>query len=344
METFSQNKSGNIEYNICNRDIHNIKAQTKQVETIQIPLKSRLLGIMKGVFLFYFALVLPCSALEQESRKWSHLPLGVNFGGIGYAYTEADIFVDPTFRLEDVEMKLDTWAGKYTRAFELFNKTARIDVNQAYKDGQWTGLINGVRKSVSRSGFSDAKVRFAINLYGSPPLRGKEYMAYRSKVETETIVGMGLAVSLPTGDYMEDKLINLGKNRFTFRPQLGIAHTRGKWTTEATSEIAFHTDNDEYFNGKTLEQDPLYIIHSHLNYTFRPGLRVGAGLSYDYGGEKKVDGVDKGDKKQNLAWALNFSYPINRYSGINVKYAGSQTQEAVGFDSETFAVSLSLKW
>lgn len=299
-------------------------------------------------FLLYFGLLLPCFALEPEPRKWGHIPIGTNFAGVGYAYTEADIFVDPTFRLEDVGMKLQTLAGKYTRSFELFDTTARFDLSQAYKDGEWKGKINGVQKSVSRSGLSDTLVRFAINLYGSPPLSGQEFTAYRSKMnsslKTETIVGAGLAVGLPTGEYMKDKLINLGQNRFTFRPQLGISQTRGKWLSELTGEIAFYTDNDEYFNGKTLEQAPLYIINSHLGYTFRPGLWIGTGLSYDIGGKKKVNGVDKGDKKQNIAWALNLAFPLSRHSGITAKYVGTKTQESVGFDSDTFALAMSLRW
>jgi hypothetical protein len=55
-----------------------------------------------------------------------------------------------------------------------------------------------------------------MNLYGAPPLSGKDYAAYRAKMDVETIVGAGLAVRLPTGQYMDDKLINLGENRFVF--------------------------------------------------------------------------------------------------------------------------------
>jgi len=171
-------------------------------------------------------LMLPCLALEFEPRRWTHLPIGTNFGGVGYAYTEADILFDPATRLENVEMQLHTVAGKYIRTFELFNKSARIDLSQGYQKGNWTGLVDGVPASISRNGLSDTWVRFAINLYGAPPVSGKEFRAYRSRVGVETIVGMGLVMRLPTGDYKGDQLINLGKNRFSIRPQLGISHIR----------------------------------------------------------------------------------------------------------------------
>jgi len=309
-------------------------------------LNQRFLNSARLIFpgLFAMSLMLPCLALELEPRQWSHLPVGTNFAGVGYAYTEADISVDPVLLIEDMEMDMHTRVGKYIRTFGLFDKSARIDLTQAYQDGKWSGLLDGVPASVSRSGWSDTFLRMAVNLYGAPPLSGKEFVAYRSGVKDDTIVGMALVVRLPTGEYMEDKLINIGKNRFTFRPQVGINHTRGKWTVEATGEVAFYTDNDEFYNGNTLEQEATYIIHGHLIHTFRPGLWVGAGVGYDYGGESSINGVDKDDKKQDIAWALRFAYPINRHSGFKVSYIGSRRLESTGFDSDTLAASLSFSW
>ena len=270
--------------------------------------------------------------------------MDTNFGGFVFAYTEADIFFDPTLLLENVEMKLNTLGGRYIRTFELFEKSARIDITQAYQEGKWTGLVDGLPASISRSGWSDTFVRVAMNLYGAPPLSGKEFGAYRSNVKNETIIGVALKVRLPTGNYMEDKLINLGQNRFVFRPQLGIIHTRGKWTTELTGEIAFYTKNSEFFNGNTLEQKPLYIVHGHLIYAFKPKQWLAISAGYDHGGENKLNGVDKNDIKQNVGWKLSYTHPINRVSSIKVFYLGTRTKESTGFDSETLAASVSIAW
>jgi hypothetical protein len=294
--------------------------------------------------LFAKGLMLPCFALEIEPRQWSHLPVGTNFASIGYAYTEADVSFDPVLLLEDVEMELQALAGKYIRTFELFEKSARIDLTQAYQHGKWTGLLDGVPASTSRRGWSDTFVRLAVNLYGAPPLGRREFAAYRSGVKDKTIIGMGLAVRLPTGEYKDDKLINLGQNRFAFRPQVGMSHTRGKWAAEVTGEVAFYTDNDDFFNGNTLGQKPIYITHGHLSYTFRPGLWTGAGIGYDYGGESSINGVDKDDKKQDIAWALRLSYPINRYSGFKVSYIGNRTRESTGIDSDALTAGLTVSW
>lgn len=289
-------------------------------------------------------LALPCFAQELDPRRWGHLPMGINIVGGGYAYTEADISVDPVLQLENVEMEMHTWVARYTRTFELFEKSARVDLTQAHRDGQWTGVLNGVSASTKRGGLSDTVLRFAINLIGAPPLEGKKYAAYRAQIDVETIVGVGLAVQLPTGEYLDDKLINLGTNRYTFRPQLGVVHTRGKWSMELSGAAWIYTDNDEFFNGSKLENDPLYIVHGHLIHTFHPGLWVGASAGYDFGGQSTLDGVEKDDRKGNLAWALSVGYPITPKLGVKVAYIRSRTQESVGRDTDTITVGFTTFW
>ncbi len=286
----------------------------------------------------------PCLAENLEPRQWSHIPIDTNFLGTGYAYTESDIGFDPVLHLENVEMDMHTWFAKYIRSFALFDKSARVSLLQTYQEGTWSGLHEGIPKTVKRQGLSDSILRFAINLYGAPPLQGKEYLAYRSSTDIETIVGAGLSVQLPTGDYMDDKLINLGTNRFTLRPQFGAVHTRGKWSAEATGIVELYTDNNDFFNGKKLEQDPLYMIHGHLIYTFRPGIWAGASAGYDYGGISTVDGTKKDDRKQNLLWAFSLGFPINRHVSFKLAYLGTQTQENTGLDSDTFILGVSGFW
>ena len=294
--------------------------------------------------MLFFLSSWPCLAEELEPRRWAHLPIDTNFAGFGYAYTEADIGFDPVLRIEDGQVNLHTFAAKYIRSFALFDKTARVGIMQAYQDGRWTGLLDGVQTTAKRNGLIDTILRFAINLYGAPSLQGKDYAKYRAAKEVETIVGAGFSVQIPTGEYMNDKLINLGTNRFTFRPQCGVIHTRGNWSVEATGVIELYTDNDDFFYGKKLEQDPLYIIHGHIIYTFRPGVWASASGGYDYGGRSTLDGMKKDDQKQNLAWALSFGLPVNRHMGVKIAYISTRTQESTGIDSDSFALGFSAFW
>ena len=300
---------------------------------------------MKCVFLFALLLfAFPCHAQDIEPRRWSHLPMGSNFLGAAYAYTTGDIFLDPVLKIEDAEFSLHTAALKHRRSFDLFGKSARLDLTQPYQQGQWSGLLDGTPASVQREGWADTSLRFAVNLVGAPPLAGKEFAEYRAKADRETIVGAGLVVVLPTGEYLEDKLINLGSNRFTFRPQAGVVHNHGKWTMELTTAAWLFTDNDSFFNGRRLEQDAFFTADTHLIYTFRPGLWLSASVGYGSGGESVVNGVPGNNRQSNLAWGLGLGIPINRTVSLKLAYIATRTYARTGLDSDSLACGFSVMW
>jgi hypothetical protein len=286
----------------------------------------------------------PCFGQELEPRRWSHLPMDMNFIGVGYSYTEANIFFEPVLQIENAKMKLHTWGVKYIRTFELFQKSSRIDFIQGYQEGHWAGLLSGVPASVTRRGLSDSLLRFAVNLYGAPPLKGKEFESYLAKTHIETIFGTALVVQLPTGEYMADKFINLGTNRFTFRPQVGVVHNRGKWSMELTGAIWLYTDNNDFYNGSKLEQDPLFTLQTSLVYNFLPGLWAAGSVGYGHGGESILEGVPQNDRRENLAWAFSFGYPITRRLGLKIVYLGTRTQRQIGEDTDSISANFSVFW
>ena len=283
-------------------------------------------------------------AQEIEPRRWSHLPIGANFGGAGYAYTSGKIYLEPELRIENAEFDVQTIVVKYIRSFELLGKSARVDVAQPYQIGHWSGSLNGAPASVERQGLADTSLRFAVNLLGAPPLAGKEFAEYRASAEQETIVGLGLVVQLPTGAYHADKLINLGDNRFTFRPQLGAVRNWGKWSVELTAMGWFYTDNNDFFNGRKLQQDPVYTVDANLVYTFRPGLWVASSVGYAGGGVTSVNGVSSENNQSSIGWGLSVGLPISRALGVKLGYIGTRTQVGTGLDSDTFYSAVSVMW
>lgn len=283
-------------------------------------------------------------AQDIEPRRWSHLPIGSNFVSGAYACTTGDIFLDPVLRIENAEFDLHTIAARYIRSFELLGKSARIDLIQAWQSGLWTGLLDGSPASAKRDGWADTSLRFAVNLLGAPALAGREFADYRARIDRETIFGLGLGVQLPTGEYFEDKLINLGTNRFTFRPQLGVVHNRGKWSMELTSAVWLFTGNDEFFNGNHLDQDPLLTADVHLIYTFRPGLWLSASAAYGGGGGSVVNGVPSDNKQDNLSWGIGLGIPIHRALGVKLAYIGTRTHARTGLDADMLTCGFSLMW
>lgn len=286
----------------------------------------------------------PAFAQEIEARRWSHVPIDTNFAAAGYAYTQADIALDPVLRIEGATMEMHTWFAGYVRTFQLFDKSARIDLVQAYKHGDWEGRLNGTPAAISRSGLADSSARLAVNLYGAPPLKDREYAAYRAAVDVETIVGTALSVQFPTGQYMSDKLINLGTNRFTFRPELGVVHSRGPWWFEGGAAASVYTENDDFFGGNRLEQAPLYTFQGHVIYSFRPGLWTGASIGYEFGARSTVSDDEKNDRKETLMWAFSAAYPISRQWGIKAAYIGARALADTGADADVFVVAISTFW
>jgi hypothetical protein len=291
-----------------------------------------------------FLTMAPVAAQEMEPRRWTHLPTGLDIVAAGYAHTDATIPSDPVIRLENATVEIDTWLASYIHTFALLDKSARIEIRQPWQSGQWTGTLNGTPTTVEREGWGDTIARFAVNLIGAPPLDGKAYRDYRATADNETIVGAALMMQLPTGEYMKDKLINLGANRFTFRPQLGAVHRMANWSFELTGAVAFFTDNDEFFNGNKLKQDPLFTLDSHVVYTFRSGFWSALSVGLAAGGETSVNGNDKNDRREDVGWALSAGYPITNWLGVKVAYIDSRRRARVGNDSETIAVGLTASW
>ncbi len=101
-------------------------------------------------------------AQELEIRRWNHLPIDGNFVTANFAHTSGNIAFDPVLQIDDAVVDLDTWLFGYIRTFELLDRTAHIEVRQAWKEGTWSGLLAGVPTSVEREGLDDTFVRFAV--------------------------------------------------------------------------------------------------------------------------------------------------------------------------------------
>jgi hypothetical protein len=298
----------------------------------------RLTKFVAACLILLFVAGDPVFAQDLEPRRWSQLPTGVNFIGAGLAYSTGDIFLDPVLEIEDGEVDLFVAGVSYVRSFGLFGRSARFDVSVPYADGRWEGLLQGEPASVERKGLKDPRFRLSVLLYGGPALDRKEFA---ETPRSNTVVGVALSVLAPLGEYFDEKLINLGDNRWIIRPQLGVTHTRGPWTYELTGSVFFFTENDSFFGGTTLENDPLYTIQGHLIYTFRPGLWASLSTAYGDGAEPSVSGVPKESSTENWLSAISFGLPLSRSEGLKFTYVRSRTQVPTGADLNTLQLSYS---
>ncbi|MEF8766331.1 transporter [Candidatus Accumulibacter contiguus] len=76
---------------------------------------------------------------------------------------------------------------------------------------------------------------------------------------------------MPSGQYDSSRIVNIGTNRWFFKPEVGISQALGSWTLEAQAAVTFFTDNKDFVRGNTRSQDPIYSLQGHAIYGFRSG-------------------------------------------------------------------------
>ena len=81
----------------------------------------------------------------------------------------------------------------------------------------------------------------------------------------------------PSSQYSATKLINLGTNRWSVKPEVGVAVPLGRWDLDGYLGFMFYTDNTDFYpGGVARSQDPLLSIQGHVSYTIRPRLWIAA--------------------------------------------------------------------
>lgn len=303
--------------------------------------KSRLLFLLTALFLF---LANPVQAQDLEPRRWTHLPVGLNVLGAGLASSSGNILFDPALLIEDADYDLSIAGLSYVRAFDLFGKTARVDVVAPFVKGRWEGLVDGVDTTVRRKGLADPWVRFSVNLYGGPALKSKDYMQYRSEKQVHTTVGAGISVIVPVGQYSQEFLINLGNNRWVIRPQLGVLHQRKKWQFEVTGSVFLYQTNKEFWKETVREQAPLWFVQSHIIYNLNPKWWTSLSMGFAHGGRSTINNAAKLDDARTSFMALGLGFNINRSQGLKVAYLRSRSNTSLGRDTDTFSLGWSYRW
>jgi hypothetical protein len=243
-------------------------------------------------------------AQQLEPRAYANLPIGLNFLLAGYAHSQGDVLPDPSVPVSDANAKVDALVLGYVRSLDFWGKSASVGLVVPYGQVSASGQISTSGQtapqaaSVTSSGFGDPALRLAVNLYGAPALTPEQFRAYRQ----DTIVGASLVVTAPWGQYDSSKLVNIGTNRWSFKPEVGVSQALGPWILEGALGVTFFTENDDFAGGHTRKQDPLYAAQAHVIYYFDPGLWGALDLTYYAGGRTSVDGALNNDLQQNSRW------------------------------------------
>jgi len=284
------------------------------------------------------------SAQDLEPRRWTHLPIGMNIVGAGYGYTEAKVFFSPVWKITDGTSRINSLGVSAIHTFNLAGKSARVSLALPYLSGRWEGDVDGEYQVIHRHGVGDPRLRLSVNLYGTPALEGSEFAQYRAQHTTNTVIGASIAVTMPFGKYCDDCLINVGNNRWSVRPQIGVVHSRGPWSFELTGSLFMFSDNNSFVDDAVLKQKNIYAAQAHVIYDFKPGLWASISTGYGFGGRIRIDELKTRFEVDNWVWAASLGSPIGKAQSLKLTWLSGRTQNLVGRDSDNLLLSWSTRW
>jgi len=290
-----------------------------------------------GVLLFLCTQFLSAQILEP--KLYANTPINVNVMFLGYDHTQGAIPGNQSLGLENPNLKIDSAVFAYGRSFDLFGHNAKFDIILPLSTLSGTGQQYGIDVTRDVNGLGDTKARLTFNLFGAPSLSLQEFASYKQ----DTIVGLSIQTSIPTGQYNSSKLVNIGTNRWAIKPAIGISKKVSHYTFEFTADAEFYSTNDNYYGGIKRKQDPVYSTQAHALYTFSRGKWLALGVTYYWGGEFINDGIGSNQELSNTRMGATFAMPIDKQNSIKI-FGSSGIHTRYGTDFDGIAIVWQYSW
>ena len=184
------------------------------------------------------------------------------------------------------------------------------------------------------------RLRVSLNLLG-PGAMTREAFATAPR---KTILGLSLTVQAPTGQYDETRLINLGTNRWAFKPEVGVSVPAGRWFLDLYAGAWFFTSNEEFYPGEsTRRQEPLGSLQAHASYTFKSRAWLAFDATWYGGGESTIDDGPPSIRQSNTRLGGTCSLPITPSQSIKIA-ASTGAAARTGTDFDTYLVGWQMTW
>ena len=256
----------------------------------------------------------PLRAQDLEPRAYSNSPIGLNFAIAGYAYAKGDVLTDPSLPLENVSNQSHVGVFGYATTFRAFSQSGKFDFIVPFASLEAKGLVMGLPRERNVNGFADPAFRVSVNFFGAPALTAAEFKNYKQ----DSILGASLRITAPLGQYDSERLVNIGTNRWSFKPEIGYSKAFGRWTVEVAPAVTLYTENGNFFGGQTREVAPLYSLQSHVSYSFRPGAWVALNAAYFVGSRTTVNDLENDDQQEGMRFGATVALPVNRYHSVKL--------------------------
>jgi hypothetical protein len=286
-----------------------------------------------------FAAATASRAQDIEPRAYSNAPVGVNFLLGGYVYSQGSLPTDPSIPLTNSHLTTSSAVLGYGRVFEFLGQSAKISAATAYSVLGGSAVLAGQPIKRSVAGLSDTAIRISTGLIGSPAMDLVAFRSYRQ----DTILGASLTVTLPTGQYDSSRVVNIGSNRWSFRPELGVSKALGRLTLELAAGPILFTDNVDFLNGHVRSQAPILSGQAHAIYDFGGGIWAAVAAQYFTGGSTAIDGQGNDDLQANWRLGATLALPLN--ARLSLKLAASTGVSArTGNNYDLVGAFLQYRW
>ena len=285
------------------------------------------------------ASLLPLTSVAQEltPRTYWPAPVGTQLISAGLVFSEGDTVPDASLPVTGLDSSITTAYLAYARTLNLLGRSSNFIIELPYSDGDTQANhleLGSLRRDYK--GMGDIAATLSINLMGAPTMTREEFAVFRS--DPKPMLGASLKVVAPTGKYDNDRIINVGANRWAAKAELGymtVLHPR--WLLELELGAWFFEDNDDFL-GRTREQDPIYAAEVHLVHRFKPGFWASLDLNGYRGGTSTFDGRRLNDLQRDSKFGTTWVFPIARLQALKFSYAfGSVNDSDESFD--VFSVS-----
>lgn len=273
----------------------------------------------------------PAAAQELEPRAYAPSPTGMTFVVANFGKSEGGILYDPSLNIRDVQADLWIATTGVGRTFAVAGRQARI---LALFPAAWGSLAGNVSEQAQRErlrGLVDPRIKLTVGLAGAPAL---DRMAF-ARARRRSATGVSVIVMPPIGPYSSNQLVNLGYNRWAFKPEIGGSYAFGRWTVDGYTGVWLFTTNESYFPGHVVKkQEPLISLQGHVSYSLSPRVWLAVDGTWFAGGETRVGDARSPDMQRNTRLGITLSVPL--VSGQSLKFVystGAATRRGTDFDS-----------
>jgi hypothetical protein len=278
-------------------------------------------------------------AQSMEPLSYTNPPIGLNFLIAGFGYQSGNVLVDPSLPLKDVHATVDSAFLAYSRVMDFWGQSGSLTLVMPYARLTANGDVFEQHMSVERLGLADLSMRLSVNLYGAPALSLNDY----SKYHQDTIVGATFQVTAPSGEYIPSKLVNIGANRWSFKPELGVSKAVARWTFEAAAAATFFTDNDDYFGGNRRHQDALYSVQGHVIFNFNRKMWAALDGTYYGGGRTSLNDNADNDLQRNSRWGGTYAYSLTPHHSVKAYFSSGVTART-GSEFRVYGIAWQYRW